>query len=49
MADADFSKWTHPDSMAALLKMWAEGNNRPQNGSFSVLKNANGMCVPEFV
>ena len=29
--------------------MWAEGSNRPENGSFSILKNQNGMVVPEFV
>jgi len=29
--------------------MWAEGNNRPENGSFAVLENQKGMLLPKFV
>ena len=39
MPDADFSKWTDPIKMSELLKMWADGTNRPSNGSFCILKN----------
>ncbi|CAG9323566.1 unnamed protein product [Blepharisma stoltei] len=49
MPNADFSKWANPRSIAALVKMWAEGVNRPENGSFAVLKTVNGQIVPEFV
>lgn len=49
MPTADFSKWTDPGAIAGLVKMWAEGHNRPENGSFAILKNVNGQVVPEFV
>ncbi len=49
MPNADFSKWATLDGVAGLLRMWADGKNRPKNGSFAVLKNINGMVVPEFV
>jgi hypothetical protein len=45
----DPSKWTHPEGIAALLKMWADGYNRPKSGSFAVLKNCDNYVVPEFV
>ncbi|OMJ70953.1 hypothetical protein SteCoe_30948 [Stentor coeruleus] len=49
MPDANFSTWCDPIAIAGLIKMWAEGNNRPSNGSFAVLKSINGSIVPEFV
>jgi len=49
MPDADFSTWTTSRSIAGLLKMWADGVNRPINGSYAILKNKNGMTLPEFV
>lgn len=49
MPNADHSQWVSPDSMAGLLKMWADGNNRPKNGSFAIIKNEKGMAIPEFV
>lgn len=49
MPDADHSEWTNPQGIAALVKMWAEGVNRPSNGSFAVLKTVNGHVVPEFI
>jgi hypothetical protein len=49
MPDSDFSKWTNPVQIAEILKMWADGTNRPDNGSFSILKNQHGMVVHEFV
>jgi hypothetical protein len=49
MPNADMSGWTSPESIAGLLRMWADGKNRPENGSFAVLKKKNGMTVPEFV
>jgi hypothetical protein len=29
--------------------MWADGINRPENGSYAILKNQKGMVIPEFV
>jgi hypothetical protein len=29
--------------------MWAEGVNKPNNGSYAILKNKSGMIIPEFV
>ena len=49
MPNADFSTWSSPLAIAGLLKMWADGNNRPQNGSFAILKCVNNSIVPEFV
>lgn len=49
MPNADYSKWSNPVSIAGLLKMWADGDNRPANGSFAVLKCINGNIVPDFV
>jgi len=49
MPDADFSKWTNPNSVAGLVKMWAEGYNRPANGSFAHLKWENNQVIPEFL
>ena len=42
MPNADMSGLTSPESIAGLLRMWADGKNRPENGSFAVLKKKNG-------
>jgi hypothetical protein len=31
---ANFLEWVPVDGVANLLKMWASGDNRPENGSF---------------
>lgn len=49
MPQADVTKWLQPGSVAALVKMWAEGENRPENGSFAVVKKEAGCAVPEFL
>lgn len=49
MPNADFSTWCDPLAIAGLIKMWADGNNKPANGSFAVLRSVNGHIVPEFV
>ena len=49
MKNADATKWLDPVSIAALLKMWAEGFNRPANGSFAILKKSSDCVIPEFV
>jgi hypothetical protein len=49
MPDADFSEWHDPLKIAELIKMWSDGVNRPENGTFSILKNQKGMVIPDFV
>ena len=49
MPDENQKKWTDPNKIAGLVKMWAESDNRPENGSFAVLKNAGGQVAPEFL
>jgi NAD(P)-dependent dehydrogenase (short-subunit alcohol dehydrogenase family) len=41
--------WLPPEKVAELLRMWAEGENRPENGSFAKLVFKAGCVVPEFV
>ena len=42
MPDADFSTWAKTDQVAQLLKMWANEENRPDNGAFVKLEVVNG-------
>ena len=49
MPNEDFSKWTKPDGIAALIKMWVDGHNRPKSGSFTVLKNQDNLVIFELV
>lgn len=49
----DYSKWIKPDSIAGLIKMWAEGLNLPESGSYAILENnkqklANPSYVEEY-
>lgn len=37
MPDADQSTWLPPEKIADLLRAWADGENRPINGSFAKL------------
>ena len=47
--NADHNKWLQLEPLAGLIKMWADGSNRPSNGSLAIVKNKNGSAVPEFV
>ena len=49
MPTEDFTKWTKPEGIATLIKMWADGLNRPKSGSFTVLKNKDNIVIPELV
>lgn len=49
MPDADKSEWLPPQQMAELIRSWAAGENRPENGSFAKLNYKNGTIVPEFL
>jgi len=41
--------WLPPQKVAEVLRMWAEGENRPENGSFAKLTYKNECVVPEFL
>jgi len=49
MPDADKSDWLPPEKMADLVRAWANGENRPENGAFAKLSYKNGSVVPEFL
>ena len=49
MKDADQSGWQPPEKVAELVRGWAEGENRPENGSFAQLNYENGCIIPEFL
>jgi dihydropteridine reductase len=49
MPDADKSGWIPPEKLGDLLRSWADGENRPVNGSFAKLTYKNGSVVPEFL
>ena len=49
MPEADMSEWQPPAKIAELVRGWAEGDNRPINGSFAKLVYKNESIVPEFV
>ena len=49
MPDADKSTWLPPDKISELIYGWAEGDNRPDNGSFAKLNFKNGSILPEFL
>mmetsp|Transcript_848 Transcript_848/g.1973 ORF Transcript_848/g.1973 Transcript_848/m.1973 type:complete len:233 (+) Transcript_848:9731-10429(+) len=41
--------WVKPDKLAALIKKWADGKGRPENGSYVLLKDEDSEVVPEYV
>lgn len=49
MPNEDKSNWLPPEKMAEVLRAWAEGENRPENGSFAKLTFKNQCVVPEFM
>ena len=49
MPDVDKSTWLPTDKVGALIRAWADGENRPQNGSFAKLVYKNEAVVPEFL
>ena len=49
MPDADHATWTPPDGVADLVHDWAEGKNRPLNGSFARLDYEQGSVFPTFL
>jgi hypothetical protein len=49
MPSEDHNKWLPPQKVADLIRAWADGENRPENGSFPKLIYKSGMVVPEFL
>ena len=49
MPDADHDTWAPPDKVAAMVCQWAEGENRPLNGSFAQIDYKNGSVFPTFL
>mmetsp|Transcript_31882 Transcript_31882/g.28230 ORF Transcript_31882/g.28230 Transcript_31882/m.28230 type:complete len:134 (-) Transcript_31882:20-421(-) len=49
MPEADTSEWLPTEKVGTLLRQWADGENRPQNGAFAKLSYKSGSVVPEFV
>ncbi|KRX05388.1 hypothetical protein PPERSA_00689 [Pseudocohnilembus persalinus] len=46
----DFSKWINIENVSGLLKMWADGQNRPDNGSLILLENnKQKLAIPSFL
>jgi len=46
MPDADYTKWAPTDNVAQLIRGWANGENRPENGSFAKLNYEKGVVFP---
>ncbi len=49
MPNEDRSTWLPTDNIAELLRAWADGENRPENGSFAKLTFKNKCVIPEFL
>ena len=49
MPDANRDEWQPPEKIAELVTGWAEGMNRPLNGSFAKLDYKKGNLVVNFV
>ena len=49
MPNEDYNNWTKPNGIATLIKMWIDQINRPKSGCFAVLRNKDGLVVPDFV
>lgn len=48
MPEFEDDKFTPCDQVADLIQSWANGENRPENGSFAKLNFEKGCVVPEF-
>ena len=49
MPDANHDEWAPPEKIAQMVKQWAEGENRPLNGSYAKVEYKNGTVFPTFV
>ena len=49
MPDADHSQWAPTENVAQMIRGWANGENRPENGSYAKLHYENGAVSPKFL
>lgn len=49
MPDVDKSGWQPPQKIATMIRQWADGENRPDNGSFAKVHYENGVIYPTFL
>ena len=49
MPDANHDEWAPPTKVAQMVRQWAEGQNRPLNGSFAKVMYKNSTVYPNFV
>ena len=49
MPDADQNEWAPPEKVAQMVRQWAEGENRPSNGSFAKIEYKNQTVFPTFM
>ena len=49
MPDADHAEWAPPEKIAQMVRQWAEGENRPMNGSFAKVEYKNSTVFPTFL
>lgn len=40
---------TNPKELASIIKDWANGSRRPDNGSFASFKMVDGKLIPEYI
>lgn len=45
----NISSWAPPDKVAYLLRRWADGENRPTNGSYAKLMYENDSLYTKFL
>ena len=49
MPDADHSSWAPSDKVAMMVRGWADGENRPENGSYVKIEYEKGSVFPKFM
>ena len=49
MPDANHDEWAPPEKIAQMVRQWAEGENRPLNGSFAKVEYKNNTVYPTFL
>ena len=49
MKGMDTKEWAPPDKVAFMIRRWADGENRPTNGSYCKLMYENESLYAKFV
>lgn len=45
----DYNQWENVEEIARLIHMWANGENRPENGSFIAFEKTSKILFPKYV